>query len=118
MEFLRRLVLSTGQFKFVFFVGSAGTLLSLFAIVPQGSSQDEAILILFVSFALFAVAGLVLVKISGVSRKDVSERREEIRNKAASEFKKMPRRKKALVVAAAAVVVLVLIGGQLYSLFE
>lgn len=118
MNFLRRLVLSTGQFKFVFLVGSAGALLSLFSIVPQGSSQEEAILILLISFALFAVAGLVLVRISGVSKKDVSERREEIRNKAASDFKKMSRQKKALAVAVAAVVVLVLIGGQLYSLFE
>ena len=118
MNFLRRLVLSTGQFKFVFFVGGAGALLSLFSIVPQGGSQQEAVLILLVAFALSAVAGLVLVQISGVSRKNVSERREEIRNKAASDFKKMSRQKKALAVAAAAVVVLVLIGGQLYSLFE
>ena len=71
MKFLGRLVLSTGQFTFVFFVGSVGALLSLFAIVPQGGIQKEAVLILFVSFALSAVAGLVLVQISGVSKKDL-----------------------------------------------
>ena len=118
MKVLRHVVLSIGQSKFVFLVGGAGAFLSLFLIAPHAGNQKEALLIFLVFFALSAIIGLVLVKISGVSRKDVSERREEIANKAASDFKSMSRQRKALAVAAAAVVVLVLIGGQLYSFFE
>lgn len=118
MKVLRRVVLSMGQSKFVFLVGGAGAFLSLFLIAPHAGNQKEALLIFLVFFALSAIIGLVLVKISGVSRRDVSERREEIANKAASDFKKMSRQKKALVVAAGLLVALFLIGGDLYSLFE
>ena len=117
MNLLRRLILSQGRFKFVFFIGGLGTLPSIFYFQKFGDSLGESALIIIVPFIVSVIAGLMLLKISKVSQRDVSERRAEIKENMSSRFKEMPAYKKVLVVFVIIAVFIIFNAADFLSLF-
>ena len=118
MRFLRRAVTAFGYFKFVLFVGGLGALPSMFYFQRFANSIEEAALIIAVPFAVFVMIGIVLLKVSKISRQDLSEHRTEARKRGRNWFKQLPPYKKALVIIGAIVVFIIFNAGEFLSLFD
>ena len=118
MKFLRRMVFAMGYFKFLIFIGGVGALPSLFYFQRFADSLNEAILIIVAPFIFFVIVGFILLRISKVSRKDLSEKRAEQRTAARDRFKKMPAYQKALVVLGIIVLIIIFNAADFLSLFD
>ncbi len=118
MNLLRRLILAQGRFSFVFFIAGVGTLPSIFYFQRFANNLEEAALIILVPFMVSVMLGVMLVKVSKVSREDISERRAEIRENMRSRFKKMPAYQKVLVVIGIIAVFIIFNAGDFLSLTD
>ena len=118
MRFLRRAVIALGHVKFVLVVGGLGAFPSIFYFQQFANSIEEAALSTLVPFAVFVMIGIFLLKVSKISRQDLSEHRTEARKSGRNWFKQLPPYKKALVIIGAIVVFIIFNAADFLSLFD